>query len=192
MEIIEIATMTSKGQVTVPAPIRDIFNLKKGSTVIFKVTDKGIFFMPCEIKEKDAYSHISVPFSEFFRGEGFRIVFDSFRPTFEGSHSPFRPGQTVGPLSRPLDGVQLMRSPHRAARSAGTISSGQPLPAVFPCRPWPHPLISAGPGPAAGCPWLSISRSLHCAEPFNRENQAGPFFSRICVLILFRSFRPPI
>jgi AbrB family looped-hinge helix DNA binding protein len=56
MEIIEMATMTSKGQVTVPAPIRDIFNLKKGSTVIFKVTDKGIFFMPCEIKEKDAYS----------------------------------------------------------------------------------------------------------------------------------------
>ena len=54
MEIIEMATMTSKGQVTVPAPIRDIFNLKKSSTVIFKVTDKGIFFMPCEIKEKDA------------------------------------------------------------------------------------------------------------------------------------------
>jgi AbrB family looped-hinge helix DNA binding protein len=56
MEIIEMATMTSKGQVTVPAPIRDIFSLKKGSTVIFKVTDKGIFFMPCEIKVKDAYS----------------------------------------------------------------------------------------------------------------------------------------
>jgi AbrB family looped-hinge helix DNA binding protein len=56
MEIIEVATMTSKGQVTVPAPIRDIFNLKKGSTVIFKVTDKGVFFMPCEIKEKDAYT----------------------------------------------------------------------------------------------------------------------------------------
>jgi len=56
MEIIEIARMTSKGQVTVPAPIRGILNLKKGSTVIFKVTDKGIFFMPCEIKEKDAYT----------------------------------------------------------------------------------------------------------------------------------------
>ena len=55
MEIIEMATMTSKGQVTVPAPIRNIFSLKKGSTVIFKVTDKGIFFMPCEIKEKEAY-----------------------------------------------------------------------------------------------------------------------------------------
>lgn len=24
--------------------------------MIFKVTDKGIFFMPCEIKEKNAYS----------------------------------------------------------------------------------------------------------------------------------------
>jgi AbrB family looped-hinge helix DNA binding protein len=56
MEIIEIAKMTSKGQVTVPAPIRDILSLKKGSTVIFKVTDKGIFFMPCEIKEKEPYS----------------------------------------------------------------------------------------------------------------------------------------
>ena len=56
MEIIEMARMTSKGQVTVPAPIRDILSLKKGSTVIFKVTDKGIFIMPCEIKEKESYT----------------------------------------------------------------------------------------------------------------------------------------
>jgi AbrB family looped-hinge helix DNA binding protein len=56
MELIEIAKMTSKGQVTVPAPIRGIFNLKKGSTVIFKVTHKGVFFLPCEIKERDVYS----------------------------------------------------------------------------------------------------------------------------------------
>jgi len=56
MEIIEIARMTSKGQVTVPAPIRDILSLRKGSTVIFKVTEKGIFFMPCEITEKESYT----------------------------------------------------------------------------------------------------------------------------------------
>lgn len=56
MEIIEIARMTSKGQVTVPAPIRDIFNLKKGSSVIFKLTDKGVIFLPCEIKERETYS----------------------------------------------------------------------------------------------------------------------------------------
>jgi AbrB family looped-hinge helix DNA binding protein len=56
MEIIEIARMTSKGQVTVPAPIRAIFNLKKGSSVIFKVTDKGVLFLPCEITERETYT----------------------------------------------------------------------------------------------------------------------------------------
>jgi len=56
MELIEIAKMTSKGQVTVPAPIRKIFNLRKGSAVIFKVTDKGVFFLPCEIKERETYT----------------------------------------------------------------------------------------------------------------------------------------
>ncbi len=56
MEIAETATMTSKGQVTVPAAIREIFNLKKGSLVVFRVTDRGILFMPCEIKEKRGYS----------------------------------------------------------------------------------------------------------------------------------------
>jgi len=56
MELIEIAKMTSKGQVTVPAPIRAIFNLKKGSAVIFKLTDKGVFFLPCEIKERETYT----------------------------------------------------------------------------------------------------------------------------------------
>ena len=56
MEIIEIARMTSKGQVTVPAPIRDILNLKKGSSVVFKVTDRGILFLPCEITERETYT----------------------------------------------------------------------------------------------------------------------------------------
>ena len=56
MEIVETATLTSKGQLTVPAPIRDIFNLKKGSTVVFKVTERGVIFMPCEIKAKDTYT----------------------------------------------------------------------------------------------------------------------------------------
>jgi len=56
MELIEIAKMTSKGQVTVPAPIRAIFNLRKGSSVIFKVTDRGVLFLPCEITERDTYT----------------------------------------------------------------------------------------------------------------------------------------
>jgi len=56
MEIVEMAKMTSKGQVTVPAPIRAIFNLKKGSSVIFKVTDSGVLFLPCEITERETYT----------------------------------------------------------------------------------------------------------------------------------------
>ena len=56
MEIIEMARMTSKGQVTVPAAIREILNLKKGSAVAFKVTDKGVYFVPCEITPKEAYT----------------------------------------------------------------------------------------------------------------------------------------
>jgi len=56
MEISETAVVTSKGQLTIPAPIRDIFDLKKGSTVVFKVTERGVFFMPCEIVPQDSYS----------------------------------------------------------------------------------------------------------------------------------------
>lgn len=56
MEIIEVARMTSKGQVTVPAPIRDVLNLKKGSSVIFKLTEKGVSFMPCEVKARETYT----------------------------------------------------------------------------------------------------------------------------------------
>jgi AbrB family looped-hinge helix DNA binding protein len=56
MEITEIARMTSKGQVTVPAPIRDILNLKKGSSVMFKLTERGVMFMPCDIKEREPYT----------------------------------------------------------------------------------------------------------------------------------------
>jgi AbrB family looped-hinge helix DNA binding protein len=56
MELVEMAKMTSKGQVTVPAPIREILSLRKGSTVIFKVTDKGILFLPCDVRERETYT----------------------------------------------------------------------------------------------------------------------------------------
>lgn len=56
LEISEMAKMTSKGQVTVPVTIRNILNLKTGSTVLFKLTEKGILLVPCEIKEKDPYT----------------------------------------------------------------------------------------------------------------------------------------
>lgn len=56
MEIAETAKVTSKGQVTIPLSIREILGLEPGSTVMFKVTDKGIILSPCEIIEKPAYT----------------------------------------------------------------------------------------------------------------------------------------
>ncbi len=55
-EIVEMAKISSKGQVTVPSIIREILGLHKGSTVLFKITEKGVIFLPCEIKEAEPYS----------------------------------------------------------------------------------------------------------------------------------------
>ena len=56
MSYTETAKVTSKGQVTIPSSIREILNLEPGSTVMFKVTDKGIILSPCEIIEKPVYT----------------------------------------------------------------------------------------------------------------------------------------
>jgi AbrB family looped-hinge helix DNA binding protein len=56
MNFIEIAKVTSKGQVTIPSTIREILKLEPGSTVMFKVTEKGVHLSPCEIVEKQPYS----------------------------------------------------------------------------------------------------------------------------------------
>ncbi|MBN1271470.1 MAG: AbrB/MazE/SpoVT family DNA-binding domain-containing protein [Candidatus Aminicenantes bacterium] len=56
MNYTETAKMTSKGQVTIPSTIRDILRLEPGSTVMFKVTDKGVILSPCEVREKTIYT----------------------------------------------------------------------------------------------------------------------------------------
>jgi AbrB family looped-hinge helix DNA binding protein len=56
MNYSETAKVTSKGQVTIPLTIRDILMLEPGSTVMFKVTDKGVLLSPCEIIEKPVYT----------------------------------------------------------------------------------------------------------------------------------------
>ena len=56
MNYSETAKVTSKGQVTIPSIIREILKLEPGSTVMFKVTDKGVILSPCEIIEKPAYT----------------------------------------------------------------------------------------------------------------------------------------
>ncbi len=56
MSYTEAAKVTSKGQITIPSPIREILNREPGSTVMFKVPDKGFILAPCEIKEKSLYT----------------------------------------------------------------------------------------------------------------------------------------
>ena len=56
MEHVETAKVTSKGQITIPAMIREILKVKPGSTVMFKVTKGGVLISPCEVVEKPAYS----------------------------------------------------------------------------------------------------------------------------------------
>ena len=56
MDYLETAKVTSKGQVTIPSIIREILKLEPGSTVMFKVTNKGVILSPCEILEKPAYT----------------------------------------------------------------------------------------------------------------------------------------
>ena len=56
MEHMEIAKVTSKGQVTIPSTIREILKLEPGSTVMFKITKNGIYLSPCEVIEKPTYT----------------------------------------------------------------------------------------------------------------------------------------
>lgn len=56
MNYLETAKVTSKGQVTIPSTIREILKLEPGSTVMFKITDKGVILSACEIIEKPVYT----------------------------------------------------------------------------------------------------------------------------------------
>ncbi len=56
MAYTETAKVTSKGQVTIPATIREILRLETGSTIIFKVTKNGVLLSPCELIERPAYT----------------------------------------------------------------------------------------------------------------------------------------
>jgi len=56
MSYTETAKVTSKGQVTIPSAIREILKLEPGSTVMFKVTDRGIILSPCDIIKNPVYT----------------------------------------------------------------------------------------------------------------------------------------
>jgi len=73
MEHIEFAKITSKGQVTIPSLVREILHLEEGSTVMFKITEKGVLVVPCEITEKPAYTESEWEKIERFVAEKGRV-----------------------------------------------------------------------------------------------------------------------
>ncbi|MEI7899227.1 MAG: AbrB/MazE/SpoVT family DNA-binding domain-containing protein [bacterium] len=49
------ATLTSKGQLTLPKPIRDLFHLERGSTVIFTLNEQEAVLRPLSKKVDDVF-----------------------------------------------------------------------------------------------------------------------------------------
>jgi len=49
------ATLTSKGQLTLPKPIRDLFHLEMGSTVVFTLHDQEAVLRPLSQKVDDVF-----------------------------------------------------------------------------------------------------------------------------------------
>jgi AbrB family looped-hinge helix DNA binding protein len=56
MTLIETAKVTSKGQVTIPASVRKLLNLKEGESVAFGLTKEGVLLMPCKITTQSPYT----------------------------------------------------------------------------------------------------------------------------------------
>jgi len=56
MTIIEIAKVTSKGQVTIPNRIRKMLHVSAGASVAFGVSKEGVILLPCKVTAESPYS----------------------------------------------------------------------------------------------------------------------------------------
>lgn len=56
MTIIEIAKVTSKGQVTIPNRIRKILHVSTGACVAFGVSKEGVVLLPCKVTAESPYT----------------------------------------------------------------------------------------------------------------------------------------
>ncbi len=56
MTIIETAKVTSKGQITIPARIREILRISSGVSLAFGLSKEGIFLLPCKVTAELPYS----------------------------------------------------------------------------------------------------------------------------------------
>jgi len=81
------ATVTSKGQVTIPKPARDLLGIEPGSKVDFERTPDGRIFLSMSMENRGpAASHVDKTWhghGQFFRGAGRLIARTSARVSAE-------------------------------------------------------------------------------------------------------------
>ncbi len=68
-EIIEMGTMSSKGQVAIPSPIRDEMGLEEGSKVLFVLTDDTLLIKKVSTK---TFAEITKPLKEAAKKAGLK------------------------------------------------------------------------------------------------------------------------
>ena len=56
MTIIEIAKVTSKGQITIPNRIRKMLHVSAGASVAFGVSKEGVILLPCKVTAESPYT----------------------------------------------------------------------------------------------------------------------------------------
>jgi AbrB family looped-hinge helix DNA binding protein len=56
MTIIDMAKVTSKGQVTIPNRIRDILRITTGASIAFGVSKEGVVLLPCKVTAESPYT----------------------------------------------------------------------------------------------------------------------------------------
>ena len=56
MTIVEIAKVTSKGQVTIPNRIRKLLHVQGGASLAFGLSKEGVVLLPCKITAESPYT----------------------------------------------------------------------------------------------------------------------------------------
>lgn len=56
MTIIEMAKVTSKGQITIPNRVRKILHLDRGSSVAFGLSKQGVVLLRCKVTTEAPYT----------------------------------------------------------------------------------------------------------------------------------------
>jgi AbrB family looped-hinge helix DNA binding protein len=56
MTVIEIAKITSKGQVTIPNRIRKLLHVQTGASLAFSLSREGVVLLPCKVTAESPYT----------------------------------------------------------------------------------------------------------------------------------------